>query len=137
MPTDSASRRLNCSGSCMTAISHCALGGRSAADHKGRRRPTSCICALPSTAKQLTHAWVERVRTPAADAMSWIRAGSRGSECSTARASSDALRGLTAALLSGIFVLVAMLVLGVFFFQIREQFDGLDLHHLETLKEEQ
>ncbi len=34
-------------------------------------------------------------------------------------------------------VLVAMLVLGVFFFQIREQFDGLDLHHLETLKEEQ
>jgi hydrogenase-4 component E len=33
-------------------------------------------------------------------------------------------------------VLVAMLVLGVFFFQIREQFDSLDLHHLETLKEE-
>jgi hydrogenase-4 component E len=32
-------------------------------------------------------------------------------------------------------VLVAMLVLGVFFFQIREQFDSLDLHHLETLKE--
>jgi hydrogenase-4 component E len=28
-------------------------------------------------------------------------------------------------------VLVAMLVLGVFFFQIREQFDSLDLHHLE------
>jgi hydrogenase-4 component E len=32
--------------------------------------------------------------------------------------------------------LVAMLVLGVFFFQIREQFDSLDLHHLESLKEE-
>jgi len=32
-------------------------------------------------------------------------------------------------------VLVAMLVLGVFFFQIRERFDSLDLHHLETLKE--
>ena len=34
-------------------------------------------------------------------------------------------------------VLVAMLVLGVFFFQIREQFDSLDLHNLETLKEDQ
>ena len=34
-------------------------------------------------------------------------------------------------------VLVAMLVLGVFFFQIREQFDSLDLHHLESLKEDQ
>ena len=34
-------------------------------------------------------------------------------------------------------VLVAMLVLGVFFFQIREQFDSLDLHHLEALKEEE
>jgi hydrogenase-4 component E len=34
-------------------------------------------------------------------------------------------------------VLVAMLVLGVFFFQIRERFDSLDLHHLESLKEEQ
>ena len=32
-------------------------------------------------------------------------------------------------------VLVAMLVLGVFVFQIREQFDSLDLYHLETLKE--
>jgi hydrogenase-4 component E len=32
-------------------------------------------------------------------------------------------------------VLVAMLVLGVFFFQIREQFDSLDLHNLESLKE--
>jgi hypothetical protein len=28
-------------------------------------------------------------------------------------------------------------VLGVFFFQIREQFDSLDLHHLESLKEDQ
>jgi len=34
-------------------------------------------------------------------------------------------------------VLVAMLVLGVFFFQIREQFDSLDLHHFESLKEDQ
>jgi hydrogenase-4 component E len=33
-------------------------------------------------------------------------------------------------------ILVAMLVLGVFFFQIREQFDSLDLHHLESLKEQ-
>ena len=32
-------------------------------------------------------------------------------------------------------VLVAVLVLGVFFFQIREQFDSLDLHHLESLRE--
>ena len=32
-------------------------------------------------------------------------------------------------------ILVAMLVLGVFFFQIREQFDSLDLHHLENLRE--
>ncbi len=32
-------------------------------------------------------------------------------------------------------VLVGMLILGVFFFQIREQFDSLDLHHLEKLKE--
>jgi hydrogenase-4 component E len=32
-------------------------------------------------------------------------------------------------------VLVAVLVLGVFFFQIRERFDSLDLHHLESLKE--
>ncbi len=34
-------------------------------------------------------------------------------------------------------VLVAMLVLGVFFFQIREQFDSLDLHNFETLKEDE
>ena len=33
-------------------------------------------------------------------------------------------------------VLVAVLVLGVFFFQIREQFDSLDLHHFESLKED-
>ena len=33
-------------------------------------------------------------------------------------------------------VLVAMLVLGVFFFQIREQFDSLDLKHFESLKED-
>src|ERR1700733_2056428 len=34
-------------------------------------------------------------------------------------------------------VLVAMLVLGVFFFQIRDQFDSLDLKNFETLKEDQ
>ncbi|MBE7521087.1 MAG: formate hydrogenlyase [Burkholderiales bacterium] len=33
-------------------------------------------------------------------------------------------------------VLVGVLILGVFFFQIREQFDSLDLRHLESLKEE-
>ena len=33
-------------------------------------------------------------------------------------------------------VLVGVLILGIFFFQIREQFDSLDLHHLEKLKEE-
>jgi hydrogenase-4 component E len=32
-------------------------------------------------------------------------------------------------------VLVAVLVLGIFFFQIREQFDSLDLSHFESLKE--
>lgn len=32
-------------------------------------------------------------------------------------------------------VLIGMLILGVFFFQIREQFDSLDLKHLERLKE--
>ena len=32
-------------------------------------------------------------------------------------------------------VLVAVLILGVFFFQIREQFDSLDLKHLEKLRE--
>jgi hydrogenase-4 component E len=33
-------------------------------------------------------------------------------------------------------VLVGVLVLGVFFFQIREQFDSLDLQNLESLKED-
>jgi len=33
-------------------------------------------------------------------------------------------------------LLVAVLVMGVFFFHIREQFDSLDLHHLESLREE-
>ncbi len=33
-------------------------------------------------------------------------------------------------------VLVGMVILGVFMFQIREQFDSLDMHHLETLKED-
>jgi hydrogenase-4 component E len=32
-------------------------------------------------------------------------------------------------------VLVGMIILGVFFFQIREQFDSLDLKHLEKLRE--
>ena len=30
----------------------------------------------------------------------------------------------------------AVFILGIFFFQIREQFDSLDLHHLEELKED-
>ena len=33
-------------------------------------------------------------------------------------------------------VLVGMVILGVFFFQIRERFDSLDIRHLEKLKEE-
>ena len=33
-------------------------------------------------------------------------------------------------------VLVGILILGVFMFQIREQFDSLDIRHLERLKEE-
>jgi len=33
-------------------------------------------------------------------------------------------------------VLVGVFILGVFFFQIREQFESLDLHHLESLKED-
>ena len=33
-------------------------------------------------------------------------------------------------------VLVGILILGVFMFQIREQFDSLDIHHLENLKED-
>jgi hydrogenase-4 component E len=32
-------------------------------------------------------------------------------------------------------VLVAVLILGVFFFQIRQRFDSLDTRHLERLKE--
>jgi hydrogenase-4 component E len=32
-------------------------------------------------------------------------------------------------------VLIGVIILGVFFFQIREQFDSLDLKHLEKLKE--
>lgn len=33
-------------------------------------------------------------------------------------------------------LLVGVFILGLFFFQIREQFDSLDLRHLETLKED-
>ncbi len=33
-------------------------------------------------------------------------------------------------------VLVGMVILGVFFFQIRERFDSLDIRHLEQLKED-
>jgi len=33
-------------------------------------------------------------------------------------------------------LLIGMVILGVFFFQIREQFDSLDLQHLEQLREE-
>ena len=33
-------------------------------------------------------------------------------------------------------VLVGAIILGIFFFQIREQFDSLDLHHLEALRED-
>lgn len=33
-------------------------------------------------------------------------------------------------------VLVGVFILGIFFFHIREQFESLDLHHLESLKEE-
>ncbi len=33
-------------------------------------------------------------------------------------------------------VLVGVLIMGVFMFQIREKFDSLDIHHLETLKED-
>ena len=33
-------------------------------------------------------------------------------------------------------LLVAIFILGIFFFQIREQFDSLDLHHLENLRED-
>lgn len=33
-------------------------------------------------------------------------------------------------------LLVGVFILGIFFFQIREQFDSLDLHNLESLKED-
>ena len=33
-------------------------------------------------------------------------------------------------------LLVAVFILGIFFFQIHEQFDSLDLHHLEKLRED-
>jgi hydrogenase-4 component E len=33
-------------------------------------------------------------------------------------------------------ILVAMLILGIFFFQVREAFDSLDLRHMEKLKED-
>jgi hydrogenase-4 component E len=33
-------------------------------------------------------------------------------------------------------VLIGVIILGVFFFQIRSRFDSLDIHHLEKLKEE-
>ena len=33
-------------------------------------------------------------------------------------------------------VLVGMLIFGIFFFQIRERFDSLDIRHLEKLKED-
>lgn len=33
-------------------------------------------------------------------------------------------------------VLIGVLILGVFMFQIREQFDSLDIHHLERLKDD-
>jgi hydrogenase-4 component E len=32
-------------------------------------------------------------------------------------------------------VLVGVLIVGIFLFRIREQFDSLDLHHLEHLSE--
>jgi hydrogenase-4 membrane subunit HyfE len=36
----------------------------------------------------------------------------------------------------GLDVLVGILILGVFMFQIREQFDSLDIRHLEKLKDD-
>ena len=36
----------------------------------------------------------------------------------------------------GLDVLVGVFILGIFFFQIREQFDSLDLQHMEALKED-
>jgi len=32
-------------------------------------------------------------------------------------------------------VLIGVIILGVFFFQIRDQFDSLDIHHMERLKD--
>ena len=32
-------------------------------------------------------------------------------------------------------VMVGILILGIFFFQVREAFDSLDLKHMEKLKE--
>jgi hydrogenase-4 component E len=32
-------------------------------------------------------------------------------------------------------VLIGVIILGVFFFQIRDQFDSLDIHHMESLKD--
>jgi hydrogenase-4 membrane subunit HyfE len=32
-------------------------------------------------------------------------------------------------------VLVGVIILGVFFFQIRDQFDSLDISHMEKLKD--
>ena len=36
----------------------------------------------------------------------------------------------------GLDVLIGVLILGIFMFQIREQFDSLDISHLETLKDD-
>ena len=33
-------------------------------------------------------------------------------------------------------IMVGMVILGVFFFQIREQFDSLDIRHMDRIKEE-
>ena len=33
-------------------------------------------------------------------------------------------------------IMVGMVILGVFFFQIRQQFDSLDIRHMESFKEE-
>ena len=33
-------------------------------------------------------------------------------------------------------IMVGMVILGVFFFQIRQQFDSLDIRHMERAKEE-
>lgn len=53
-------------------------------------------------------------------------------------AASSATSGMPMAVELGIAldVLVGALIFGIFFFQVREQFDSLDLHHLERLREE-